>query len=125
MKVFIVFLALLTVFSMFLSYTVDLDVYMRDQRLLKILAEDCAEAGALTIDEKSEKIDKEKADEAALEMLSNSGLFPFGSVSIESSSVTDDGRGYELCLLLEKEDYFRLPFIDIGSIKRISGYVWD
>ncbi|MBO4818817.1 MAG: hypothetical protein J5528_01650 [Firmicutes bacterium] len=125
MKVFIVFLALLIVFSMYLSYICDLDIYMQDQRLLKMLAEDCAEAGALTIDEKRERIDKDKADEAALEMLSSSGIFPYGTVSIESSSVTDDGRGFELCLVLQKDDWFRLPFINIGSMKRISEYVWE
>ena len=125
MKLFIVFLSLLTIFSMLIVYTADMNAYIQDQKLLKMLSEDCAEAGALTIDEKSEKIDRDKACEAASELLHSSLLFPKDSVSIESSAVTEEGRGFEICLSLKKEDWFRLPFIDIFEIRSLSEYVWE
>jgi hypothetical protein len=125
MKLFIVFLSLLSIFSMLLVYTADMNTYIQDQKLLKMLSEDCAEAGALTIDEKSEKIDRDKAYEAASELLYSSLLFPKDSVSIESSAVTEEGKGFEICLSLKKEDWFRLPFIDIFEIRSLSEYVWE
>ncbi len=125
MKVLIVFLSLLLVFSMALSYAEDMHGYMRAQRLLKMLAEDCAEAGALTIDEKSEMIDAGKALAAAEEILISSAMFPSGSVYISSYEVTREGKGFKLCLLYAADDFFRLPFIDISSVSRISEYAWE
>ena len=125
MKILIVFCALLKVFSVFLSYSADMNTYMRIQYDLKILAEDCAEAGALTIDETAGKIDAKTALTAALEILNSSGSFPAGSVSIESYEVTDEGRGFSLCLLFSCDDIFRLDFISVTSVRRMSGYVWE
>ncbi len=49
MKTLIVFVSMLIVFLMFFSYLTDMNEYMQAQRLLKMLAEDCACAGALTV----------------------------------------------------------------------------
>ena len=125
MKVFIVFLALIVIFSMFLSYLQDTDRYMQYQKLLKMLSEDCAEAGALTIDPKTGVISGGRAFEAASEILESSSLFPRGSVSVESASVTCGGKGFEVCLIYSGEDLFRLPFINITEIRRASEYVWE
>ncbi len=110
---------------MALSYVQDMHGYMLAQRLLKMLAEDCAEAGALTIDEKSGMIDEGKALAAAEEILISSALFPSGSVYISSYEVTHEGRGFKVCLLYMAGDFFRLPFIDISSVSRISEYAWE
>ena len=125
MKVFIVFAALLMVFSMFLSFETDMNEYMQDQNLLKMLTEDCAEAAALTIDERTGTIDREKALKAAEEILRSSSLFPYGKVSIDSFDISGGGKGCTVYLVLETEDFFRLPFIEIKKMRRMSEYVWE
>ena len=124
MKIFIVFLALVLVFSMFLSYVQDMNVYMQVQRHLKTLSEDCAEAGALTIDRYAAGIDREEAVKAAGEILSSSALFPPGTVDLEQAEVTAGGRGFCVTLRYERA-FFRLPYIDITSVSRTSEYVWE
>ena len=124
MKVLIVFCAFLIVFSMALSYIQDMNACVQAQRLLQILAEDCAEAGALTIDDKTGEIKKDAAFAAASEILSSSGLFPSGSVSVEYFGVTRGGNGFEISLVYYA-DFFRLPFMDIKEIRRSSEYVWE
>ena len=124
MKVFIVFLALVLVFSMYLVYLQDMNSYIQDQKLLKMLAEDCAEAGALTIDERTERIDKSQAIKAASEILRSSRIFPKGSIAISSCRVTEDGRGFEVELTY-KVVFFRLPFIEVSEMRRVSEYVWE
>ena len=123
MKVLIVFSAFLMIFSMFMVYTADMNKYISIQKDLKSLAEDCAEAGALTIDENTQMIDKKEADKSAEAILSGS-VFG-GSVVIERSGLTKDARGYELTLLLTSKDIFRLPFLTITEIRRTSEYAWE
>ena len=125
MKVFIVFLALLMVFSMFLVYRQDMIRYMQVQKLLKFLAEDAAEAGALCIDVKDRKIDGIKAVDAAEEIIAASSLFPEGSVRITSWNITRDGLGFYLALEYSSEDLFRSVFTDIRTVSRSSEYAWE
>ena len=125
MKVFIVFGAFFMVFSMLLVFNSDMDKYVQDQRLLKMLAEDCSEAGALTFDMKTKSIDAGKAFEAAQEILSLSDLLPGRETEIEEYEVTENGRGFRITLCSRGEDCFRLPFINIYEIRRASEYVWE
>ena len=125
MKVFIVFCAILMIFSAFLSFQRDMDIYIQDQKLLKMLSEDCAEAAALTLDDERGVIYHDRALSAAEEIVSLSDLFPYGKVSIEYIEISSEGKGCIVCLRLEVDDFFSLPFIEIGSMIRISEYVWE
>lgn len=125
MKIFIVFTAFLLVFSMLLVYGADVNGYMLLQKHLKALAEDCAEAGALTIDPASAVIDRNKADEAAADILTESKMFKDGSVTVRDSAVTKSGRGYSVTLRLDCGELFRLDFLSKKSIERTSEYAWE
>ena len=123
MKTLIVFISLIVVFSMFLSYLTDMNEYMQNQKLLKMLAEDCACAGALTIE--NNQIDRDRALNEAKRIIASSKLFPDGSISISSCEITKDGKGFKIELTCEEDDYFKLPFIKEVKIRRISEYAWE
>jgi len=116
---------MLLIFSLALAFTMDLSSYMQKQKLLKILAEDCAEAGALCIDERSANIDRQTALRAAEKILNSSDLFPKGTAEIESLEITEGGKGVRVRLVYKEEGMLG-PFLPgISSISRISEYVWE
>ena len=124
MKIYIIFVAFLLIFSMLLCYVEDMNDYVRLQVDLKALAEDCACAGALTVNKKG--VIKEKtARKYAQTVISESNMFKDGSISIEKSSVTKDGRGYSIELVYECGELFRLPFLSVTSVRRASEYAWE
>lgn len=147
MKVFAVFLALMTVFVSFMCYSADMMFFTDLQRALKLAAEDCAAAGALAADPAAYGrgmlvIDEAAAEELAfgiMDLAASAPLFRRGTLSMEMT-VFDDEKGYDGCRIyglsggmpgvvctLEYTggDIFRLPFMELRSVSRTAAYGWD
>lgn len=124
MKTYIVFTALLLVFTMFLVFSQDMNRYIRIQVDLKALADDCANAGALCIDETG-SIDAEKAKSAAMQIIAESSQFPDGKVWIKGYTASKNKRGFRIRLVYSCGELFRLPFLSAKSVSRLSEYTWE
>lgn len=132
MKVFIVFLALVMVFSAALIFTSDIAEYVRLQKRLKVLAEDCAEAAALCIDQKASEssgslvIDLSRGRRAAEELCrkaADSG--GFGRNAQISVKISPYGRlGVRADLVFTGRDLFRLAFLRLETFSRSAAYEW-
>lgn len=125
MKELIVFIAFVLIFSMCLVFCSDMTKYMRLQRELKVLAEDCAEAGALTIDEETELIDPMNALDAALDILKGSRLFDASELCVKDSGVSRGGKGFYITLELQADSTFRSGLFGEKSIVRHAEYAWE
>ena len=131
MKVFLVFLALLILFSGALVFAEDSRNFMMLQKRLKVLAEECAEAAAMYIDEEESAlqgkvcIDMRRGQAAAEELLARSGyLKGFGSAEL-SVSVSDYGStGVRAEVVWRGEDLMRLSFIKKQKAARTAAYEW-
>ena len=131
MKVFLVFLALLILFSGALVFAEDSRNFMMLQKRLKVLAEECAEAAAMCIDEEESAlqgkvcIDMRRGQAAAEELLARSGyLKGFGSAEL-SVSVSDYGStGVRAEVVWRGEDLMRLSFIKKQKAARTAAYEW-
>ena len=105
MKVFLVFLALVIVFTGALAFASDSQRFVLLQKRLKVLAEECAEAAALCIDEEESQkqgricIDLARGQAAAESFLAQSSyLKTFGeaSLGVRISSFGSSGVRAEL-----------------------------
>ena len=147
MKVFVVFLAFMTVFVSFMCYSADLALYVDLQRALKLTAEDCAAAGALATDPAAYGrgllvVDEAGASDRAFEVMDAacaSPLFRRGTLSLDMK-IFDDEKGYDGCGAFGLEggipcvvctleytgaDMFRLPFMQLRHVSRTAAYSWD
>jgi len=147
MKVFIMSLALFLIFTAFLVYSSDFNLYEQQRQALKDLAEDCAAAAALCSDLPSFSkgllaISKKSAENLSLYMIKEAektALFQNGSIKMEMS-LYDDVIGYAGCekydlqaglpsavitLTYTGKDIFRLPFLSCNTIKRTAVYQWE
>ena len=148
MKTFIVFLALLLVFTSFLCYTSDMDRYVKLQNHLKALAEDCACGCTLFADENEYSegrlvIDENSAcrytDFLIREAVRNMPPLADGKVSADIT-IYDDAKGYEgaaaqgfrsglpgavVTLVYTGPDMFRLPFLKVTKVTRTAVYQWE
>ena len=147
MKVFVVFLALMTVMLSFAAYAADLDAYVKMQTRLKYLAEDCAAAAALSVDPESYSlgltvIDRRRAEDVSDLLLEKAMSTPvFGEAMLASEMIIfDDEKGYSGCeayglvpgvpsvvftVTREGGDLFRLPFSELRVFSRTAAYQWD
>ena len=130
MKVFVVFLAIMIIFCGLFIFESDMSRYMRLQKDLKLLAEDCAEAAALCIDEvRSSRtgkpvIDLDKGRKAALRLLDSSALLkPYGGKAEVTVSPEGDLR-VSAEIKWNGPDIFRLSFIEVCSAHRKAAYEW-
>ena len=148
MKTFIVFLALMLVFTAFLSYTSDMGRYVQLQNHLKALAEDCACGCSLFADEDEYSegrlvIDEDSAQRYASfitrEAVQSMPPLAKGHVSA-SVMIYDDAKGYDgseaygfvsglpgtvVTLTYTGPDMFRLPFLTVTDITRTAVYQWE
>ena len=133
MKVFIVFLALIVLFSGIFSFRTDMDRYMLLQRRLKVLAEDCAEAAAMCIDTRRSKeegrmiIDLGKGQLAAEKLIESSALmdaFAFGGARLQVLISPEGASGVRADVSWQGPDLFRLSFITKKAASRSAAYEW-
>jgi len=131
MKVFLVFLALAVVFSGLLIFSSDMREYMILQSRLKILAEDCAHAAALCIDEAasaasgSVQIDIERGQAAAERLLESSDLLDaFGSAEVSIRIRFESPGCVRAELNWRGRDMFRLAYIEKKEAARSAAYEW-
>ncbi len=147
MKVFLMFMAFMLLFTGFLVYSSDLSLYMQMQRSLKDLSEDCAAAGSLVIERDQYgmgllEVDEDAARQLSAILIGKAREKPmFSSGSIESSmKIYDDVKGYEgiedlglsagrpavlVTLVYSGPDIFRLRFLKKSRITRSSVYQWE
>ncbi|MCF0150502.1 MAG: hypothetical protein HUJ80_03735 [Firmicutes bacterium] len=146
MKTFLVFLALVLLFTGFLVYTADLSFYLRLQSELKTAAEECADAAALMSDSRLLGEGLLVIDPAgALQVVSVLAKdarerFPAGGSISFDLQLFDDEKGYEgcralgieegrpaayVCLTYTGDDLFRLPSIRCCQIVRSAVYQWE
>lgn len=137
MKTFIIFLSLLIINITFVSYQSDLGNYMRLQKNLKALSEDCAAGAALYFDEESYGegsyvFNYNECEKFVYYILNESNL----SSQYKSKAILhfieyeDDALGYKkeeipsvtVKLVLETKDLFRLPFMKVKNVTRKSQY---
>lgn len=148
MKTFIVFLALILVFTSFLCYTSDLDRYVKLQNHLKALAEDCACGSSLFADENEYSEGRLVIDESSAlrytdfltrEAVRNMPPLADGHISAKVT-IYDDAKGYEgaaaygfksglpgavVTLTYSGHDMFRLPFLKVTQVTRTAVYQWE
>ncbi len=132
MKVFIVFLALVMVFSAALIFSSDISEYVRLQKRLKVLAEDCAEAAALCVDKEASEasgtlvIDIARGRAAAEELCKKAaGTGAFGKNADISVKISPYGRfGVRAELVFSGRDLFRSVFLRRSSFSRSAAYEW-
>lgn len=148
MKAFIIFLALMILFTSFLSYTSDLERYVKLQNHLKALAEDCACGSSLFADENEYAegrlvIDEKSAlnytDFLTREAVLNMPPLAEGSINAEVK-IYDDAKGYDgaavygfksglpgtvVTLTYTGPDMFRLPFLTLTEVTRTAVYQWE
>lgn len=148
MKTFIVFLALILVFTSFLCYTTDLGSYVKLQSHLKALAEDCALGSSLFADEHEYAEGRLVIDEASAMRYTDfltreavNTMPPLGKGRITADlTIFDDAKGYEgaaaygftsglpgavVTLTYSGPDLFRLPFLTVTEVKRTAVYQWN
>lgn len=142
-----VFLGLFIINISFLTYQTDMDRYVKGQVFLKALAEECAAGAALYYDaeeyshgrlvfnyEEGEKYIKYIIDSTR----SKSPFLQLGKLSYQTEFQDDDlgykdGEGHNLSyekgvpsltvtLTYDIPDMFRLPFIEVTQITRMSRY---
>ncbi len=136
MKIFLVFLALLTINVTFVVYESDLGRYILMQRTLKAMAEECAAGASLYYDVEEYSTGRyvfqyeesiEYVEYVLNQMQGDAILLKNLSYEI---AFEDDLQGYErepipsvlVGLTLNTKDLFRLPFFTVTEIKRISKY---
>ena len=148
MKVFIVFLALMTVFSGMFVFRSDMNRYIMLQKKLKILAEECARAAAMCVDTDRSAalgrtvIDYNRGQAAAEKILESTGLLdgysgePEGSGSYGSTvpkgdavcvqvTVSPEGpSGARADVCWKGPDLFRLSFINKKTAEMSAAYEW-
>ena len=129
MKVLLVFMALLSLNLMFLTYQSDMNQYNRQQALLKSVAEECAAGAALFFDEEEFslgflKFNREESEKYVNHILSQRFHEPFQvSYEIDYCEYPDTQRpGVAVTLTLTGTDWFRLGFLSVKEIKRKAFY---
>ena len=133
MDTFIVVVALVMVFCCFLAFGTDMQEWMSLQKMLKVLAEDCAEYAALCIDEERSVsegrivIDRERAQEAAERLCAISEirrLFP-GTESLEPELTFPDDAKAEVRVVWRGEGLFRSIKPVKKEAARKAAYGWE
>lgn len=132
MKVFMVFMAFVVVFSAALVFSSDAAEYVRLQKKLKVLAEDCAEAAALCVDKEASEaagvlvIDLARGRTAAESLCKkavSSGAFGKNAeISVKISPYGSLGVRAEL--VFSGRDLFRLAFLRLDRFSRSAAYEW-
>lgn len=139
MKVFLLFLALLLVFTAFFIYEGDFGNYLRLSGYLKHIAEEASLAATLYFDEQiygqgmyvlSEKEGRKAVEYIVDEAEKNLSGAREGTLSYELV-LHDDEKGYppgesfpsaEVTVTYTCADLFRLPFLRLTEVKRQSKY---
>ena len=132
MKVFIVFLALVMVFSAALIFSSDIAEYVRLQKRLKVLAEDCAETAALCIDKEASEasgslvIDFSRGRRAAEDLCKKAeNCGEYSKNAHISVKISPYGRlGVRAELVFTGRDLFRLEFLHLETFSRSAAYEW-
>ena len=135
MKVFIVFTALVLVFTMAFVFISDMNSYVQLQLHMKALAEECAAGGALRLDEQAYSegkiiINITDAQRYAEQIIQTSKIsstpLSFGDLSVSVSLVSPDAITAEVIYKTDPEyDIFRLPFLSIKTVSRSALYAWE
>ena len=133
MDTFLVVLALVLVFVCAFAFTADMNRAMQLEKKLKVLAEDCAEAAALCIDE-SASVSEGKiivdlaAGQTAAEILCSLSdicrLFPQTS-SLKVRVEQEESGAVAAEVSWEGGDLFRLAGIKKTQASRKAAYAWD
>lgn len=131
MKVFLVFLALMIVFAGVFAYAEDSLRFMMLQKRLKVLAEECAEAAALCVDEEESAvrgrvcIDIRRGQAAAERLLSGSNYLKIFGKAQPGVKVSGFGiSGVRAEVIWRGEDIMRLSFINKQQAARTAAYEW-
>ena len=133
MKILIVLLALVIVFCGSAVFEGDITRYIQLQKTLKTLAEDCAEAAALCIDETASAeagrpvIDLKRGKAAAEKILENTGVLDkLGANAQVELVISSEGQsGVGVRLIWKGPDIFRLSFIRKNTAERSAAYEWQ
>ncbi len=141
MKVFIVSLGLFIIGVFAVVFQGDLGIYGHEQLLIKEAAEECAAGASLFLDEQEFSKGRivfdydlgEKYTEEYLEYIKrNSKALSYGIVNFEMK-FEDEKKGYAdsnihknpaitVEIIVDTEDLFRLPFIEVTSLERSARY---
>ncbi len=147
MKTLILFMAFMLLFTGFLVYRDDMELYMRMQDSLKRLAEDCAAGGSLATDRDRYALGKLCIDSRSAQDISavliakarEKSMFSRGRID-SSMVIFDDDKGYDgiesfglsagrpavaVTLTYSGPDIFRLPFLKAASFTRTAVYQWE
>ena len=131
MKVFLVFLALMIVFSGAFVFAEDSLRFVLLQKRLKVLAEECAEAAAMCIDEERSaqdgqvRIDLNRGQAAAQEVLKRTDYLKiFGKAELRVSISAYGSSGVRAEVVWRGEDLMRLSFIKKQQAARTAAYEW-
>lgn len=139
MKIFIVFMGLLVINVSFLSYQGDMNQFVRQQAILKFLAEECAASAAALMDEEEYALGRmvfnhERGEEHVEDFLQYT-ITAWGLTGQLSCKLDfeDDQMGYpdenpseipavSATIRYETEDLFHLPFITLTQLERKARY---
>lgn len=139
MKVLIIFLGLLALDVCFMSYQGDIEKFVRQQAMLKFMAEECAASAATFLDTEKfaegdivfDYVEGKRYTEEFIEFTKEKVGWE-GTVSFDLV-YEDDLQGYQMenveenpaviaHLTLEAEDLFRLPFLTLTKMERSTRY---
>jgi len=133
MKIFMVFVALLLVFTVSFTFAADINRYSEMQKSLKYMAEECACGAALMTDAQMAsygyiEIDEEAAEKYCTDICNTlaqrQSCFSGGTVSISKVTI---GKQYAAVGLTytQSASIFRLPWLDVKSLSREAEYIWE
>ena len=135
MKVFIVFTALVLVFTTAFVFVSDMNGYVQLQKHMKALAEECAAGGALQLEEEPYSdgeivINITDAQRYAEQIIHTSKIsstpLSFGNLSVSVELVSPDAITAEVTFTANPEyDIFRLPFLSVKTVSRSALYAWE
>lgn len=133
MKPFIVFLAVLMMFSMCFSYAGDYQMYMAEDAALKAEAEECAATAALELDPRAFAEGEVRIDPSRAEAAANSHFDYYlahqcrvkvkdAQIEVVTGNLPSNMASVTVYLYLETEDIFRLSFLRVEKLCRMSTY---
>ena len=133
MDTFLVVLALVMVFVCAFAFTTDMSLSMHLEKKLKVLAEDCAEAAALCIDENASRaqgkvvVDMAAGQKAAEELCRLSDIFKlYPQTTALSVRVEQEPSGAVAAEVRWRgRDLFRLAGIKKTQAAQKAAYAWD
>jgi len=135
MRTFIIFLAIMLLFTSFTVYAADMNDYIQLQTHMKAVAEECAAGGALQLapesfDEGRMIISLDDAQSYAVKVLDETYItgppLKHGSLSASAVLLSDDCIEVTVTYTADPGyDIFRLPFLSKTSAVRRAAYRWE